>query len=186
MSAPHLRNPGDDALRQEWDTVVDNELRLNREAAARVVEALNADLSGLYILFNQLRKHYWTLEGREVRPVVEFLEDAADRLSEATDEIAIRVHALGGVPVNGPMGIRQHAPMTIEGADVYALRPSLEHDLEAYATLVAQLRDHVALAHELGDETTVEILRGHLRTIETDAHDVEKFLADDTLVRTDE
>ncbi|GGM62175.1 DNA-binding ferritin-like protein [Halarchaeum rubridurum] len=186
MSAPHLRNPGADALRQEWDTVVDNELRLDRDAAARVVEALNADLSGLYILFNQLRKHYWTLEGREVRPVVEFLEDAADRLSEATDEIAIRVHALGGVPVNGPMGIRQHAPMGIEAADVYALRPSLENDLEAYAVLVAQLREHVALAQELGDETTVEILRGHLRTIEEDAHDVEKFLADDTLVRTDE
>ncbi|GAD51599.1 non-specific DNA-binding protein Dps / iron-binding ferritin-like antioxidant protein / ferroxidase [Halarchaeum acidiphilum MH1-52-1] len=186
MSAPHLRNPGEDALRREWDTVGDNELRLDRADAARVVEALNADLSGLYILFNQLRKHYWTMEGAEVRPVIEFLEDAADRLSEATDEIAIRVHALGGVPVNGPMGIRQHAPMRIEGADVYALRPSIRNDLEAYAILVAQMREHVELAQDVGDETTVEILREHLRTIEEDAHDVEKLLADDTLVRAEE
>ncbi|QLC35024.1 DNA starvation/stationary phase protection protein (plasmid) [Halarchaeum sp. CBA1220] len=185
MSAPHLRNPGEDALRREWGTVGGNDLRIDPAAAERLVEALNADLAGLYILFNQVRKHYWTLEGAEVGPVVEFLEGAADRLAEMTDDLAIRVHALGGVPVNGPMGFRQHTPIGIEAGDVYSLRDSLANDLEGYATLAAQMREHVELAAELGDEATLELVRGHLRTVEVDAHDVEKMLADDTLVRRD-
>ncbi|WP_435101570.1 DNA starvation/stationary phase protection protein DpsA [Halarchaeum sp. P4] len=185
MSAPHLRNPGEDVRRREWGTVGENDLRIPREAAEGMVEALNDDLSGLYILFNQVRKHYWTLEGREVGPVIEFLKDAADRLAEATDELAIRVHALGGVPVNGPMGIRQHAPLRIEAGDVYSLRDSLSNDLDGYATLAAQMRDHVELAADLGDEATLELVREHLRTVEEDAHAIEKMLADDTLVRQD-
>ncbi|GGL56173.1 DNA starvation/stationary phase protection protein DpsA [Halocalculus aciditolerans] len=185
MSAPHLHNPGEEALRREWGSVEGNALRIDRERAERLVEALNADLSGLYILFNQVRKHYWTMEGREVGPVVEFLKDAADRLAEMTDGLAIRVHALGGVPVNGPMGIRQHAPFGIEAGDVYDVRSSLSNDLDGYATLAASMREHVALADDLGDEATLELVREHLRTIEADAHVLERMLADDTLVRTE-
>ncbi|GAA0658305.1 DNA starvation/stationary phase protection protein DpsA [Salarchaeum japonicum] len=183
MSAPHLRHPGEDALRQEWGTVGENALRLDTAATERLVDALNDDLSGLYILFNQLRKQYWTLRGRDVGQVVEFLEDAADRLAELTDELAIRVVALGGVPVNGPKGIREHAPLRIEAGDVYDLRSSLSNDLDGYATLAVQFRDHITLADDLGDEATSDVLRDHIETIEADAHDIEKFLADDTLVR---
>jgi len=184
MSAPHLRHPGEDALRQEWGTVGENALRLDTATTEELVAALNRDLSGLYILFNQLRKQYWTLSGRDVGQVVEFLEDAADRLAEMTDELAIRVVALGGVPVNGPKGIREHAPLRIEAGDVYDLRSSLSNDLDGYATLAVQFRDHITLADELGDNGTSDVLRDHIETIEADAHDLEKFLADDTLVRT--
>mgnify|MGYP000159196189 CR=1 FL=1 len=181
-SAPHLRRPDDEHVRREWGTVGENSLRIDPEKAERLVGAMNRDLSGLYIVFNQLRKHYWTLEGAESGEVIDFLQDAADRLSDATDDIALRVHALGGVPVNGPMGIRQHAPLRIEAGDVYDIRSALANDLNGYATLAVSLREHVSLATELGDETTVELLRGHLRTIEEDAHTLERYLADDSLV----
>ncbi|MXV61889.1 DNA starvation/stationary phase protection protein [Natronorubrum sp. JWXQ-INN-674] len=181
-STPHLRKPDPDHLRQQWDTVRGNELRLERETAKRIVEALNAELSGLYILFNQVRKHYWLVEGAESNDVGDFLEGAADRLTGMTDALAIRVHALGGVPVCGPMGVRQHAPIEIEDSHHYDVRSSLERDLDGYATLAVQMRDHVELVDQLGDETTGELLREHLTTIEADAHTIEKYLADDTLV----
>jgi starvation-inducible DNA-binding protein len=180
---PHLRKPDADQIRQEWDTVEENELRLDRRAAEQIVEALNAELSGLYILFNQVRKHYWMVEGAESNSVGAFLEDAADRLSEMTDDFAIRVHALGGVPVCGPMGIRQHAPIYIEAPHHYDVRSSLDRDLDGYATLAVQMREHIELAERLGDKTTGELLREHLKTLEEDAHGLEKNLADDTLVR---
>ncbi len=184
-SKPHLRRPDDTHVRREWGTVSENELRLDPEATRRLVTALNDDLSGLYILFNQVRKHHWTVEGAESGQVVDFLEAAADRLSEITDDIAIRVHALGGVPVCGPMGMRQHAPLDIEAAHLYDVRTALSNDLDGYATLAVRFRDHVDLAGTVGDEATVELLRGHLRTIEEDAHTIERYLADDTLVRRD-
>ncbi|MFB6303661.1 MAG: DNA starvation/stationary phase protection protein DpsA [Haloferacaceae archaeon] len=180
---PHLRKPDSAHLHREWDTVGTNELRIERESAARIVEALNAELSGLYILFNQVRKHYWLVEGVESADVGEFLRAAADRLTEMTDDFAIRVHALGGVPVCGPMGIRQHAPVYIEAPHHYDVRSSLERDLDSYATLAVQMRDHVELVDRLGDETTGELLRRHLRTLEADAHTLERYLGDDTLVR---
>lgn len=180
---PHLRKPDPEHVRREWGTVGENDLRLNRDAAAEIVAGLNADLSGQYILFNQVRKHSWLVEGAESNDVRDFLSDAADRLSEMTDELAIRVHALGGVPVCGPMGIRQHAPMYIEAPHQYDVRSSLQRDLDGYATLVVQLREHIELAEGLNDEATSEMLREHLETIEDDAHVLEHYLEDDTLVR---
>lgn len=181
MSESHLRRPPDSELRREWGEVGENEIRLDQSAAAQVIDALNRSLSGLYILFNQLRKHHWTLEGAESHQVEERLEAQADRLSDLTDELAIRVHALGGVPVNGPMGIRKHAPMHIEAGDVYSLRDSLENDLDSYATLAVVFRDAIETALDVGDQRTVETLHEGLLTIEQDAHTLERYLADDSL-----
>lgn len=181
MSVPHLRRPADAELRREWGAVDENELRLDRDVAAQVIEDVNRCLSGLYILFNQLRKHYWTVEGAESQQIEERLEAQADRISDLTDDLAIRVHALGGVPVNGPMGIREHAPMHIEAGDVYSLRDALANDLDGYATLAVVFREAIETALEVGDERTVETLQEGLLTIEQDAHAVERYLADDSL-----
>lgn len=180
---PHLRKPDAEHRRRKWDTVGENDLRIDRASAERIVEALNSELSGLYIVFNQVRKHYWLVEGAESHDVSDFLEDAADRLTEFTDDLAIRVHALGGVPVCGPMGIRQHAPVYIEAPHHYDVRSSLDRDLDGYATLAVQIRDHIELVERLDDKTTGELLREHLRTLEEDANTLERYLADDTLVQ---
>jgi len=180
---PHLRKPDPEHVRREWDTVEGNDLRIDRATAEATVEALNSELSGLYILFNQVRKHYWLVEGAELGDVGAFLEDAADRLTGITDDLAIRVHALGGVPVCGPMGIRQHAPLYIEAPHHYDLRSSLDRDLDGYATLAVQMRDHIERVEREGDKTTGELLREQLKTLEEDAHTLERYLDDDTLVQ---
>lgn len=182
-SKPHLRKPDSAHLRQEWNSVVETDLRIERSVAERIVNALNAELSGLYILFNQVRKHYWLVEGAELNDLGGFLEDAADRLAETTDRLAIRVHALGGVPVCGPMGIRQHAPIYIEDEHWYDVRSSLGRDLDGYATLAALLREHIELVGRTNDAATSELLRNRLKTLEADAHVIERYLADETLVR---
>lgn len=184
-NSPHLRKPDSSHVRQEWDTIGNNALRLEQDVTEQLVTALNSEVSGLFILFNQVRKHYWLVEGAESHPISEFLADAADRLTELTDDIAIRIHALGGVPACGPMGIRQHAPMYIEAANFYDIRSSLERDLDGYATLVVLFREHIELAEQLGDTTTGELLRNHLEILEQDAHILHKYLADDALVLRD-
>ena len=72
--------------------------------------------------------------------------------------------------------------MTPEGEDVYTIRASLENDLDLYGDIIESLRDHVELAQNLGDHATAEILREILVQVEEDAHHVEHYLENDTLV----
>ncbi|WP_135363396.1 DNA starvation/stationary phase protection protein DpsA [Halosimplex halophilum] len=167
---------------QEAGTVEENELRLERGKAEQIVEALNADLASTYMLYHQLKKHHWNVEGAEFRDLHLFLGEAADHAEEAADEIAERLQALGGTPVASPTNIAETAPVAFEGDDVYDIRTSLENDLVMYGDNIESLREHVELATDLGDHATAEILREILVQTEEDAHHIEHYLEDDTLV----
>jgi len=167
---------------QEFGTVDENELRLEKEKAEQVIDALNTDLAATYVLYHQLRKHHWNVEGAEFRDLHLFLGDAAENAEAAADEIAERAQALGGTPVAGGKALEEHAPVEPEHEDVYDIRTSLENDLEMYGDIIESLRDHVELATNLGDHATAEILRQILVEVEEDAHHVEHYLEDDTLV----
>jgi len=167
---------------QEFGTVEDNELRLETEKAEQIIDALNTDLAASYVLYHQLRKHHWNVEGAEFRDLHLFLGDAAENADMAADEIAERAQALGGTPVASMKSLQEHAPVEPEDEDVYDIRTSLENDLEMYGDIIESLRDHIELATNLGDHATTEILRQILVDVEEDAHHIEHYLEADTLV----
>ena len=170
-------------LQQQFGTVEENALRLDVNKSEQIVDALNADLAASYVLYHQLKKHHWNVEGAEFRDLHLFLGDAADHAEEAADVLAERAQALGGVPISTPADLQQHAPVVPEDENVYDIRTSLANDLEIYGVIIESLRDHVELATNLGDHATAEILREILVEVEEDAHHIEHYLEDDTLVR---
>jgi DNA-binding ferritin-like protein len=167
----------------EAGTVEENNLRLDTEKAEQVRDALTPALAATYVLYHQLRKHHWNVEGAEYRDLHLFLGNAAESAEEAADEIAERVQAIGGVPVSGPAAMEEHAPVEFEGEDVYDIRSSLENDLEMYGDLIETVRDHVELAENLGDHATGQMLREQLVDLEEFAHTIDHFLGDDSLKR---
>ena len=167
---------------QEFGTVDDNELRLEQGKAEQIIDALNTDLASTYMLYHQLKKHHWNVEGAEFRDLHLFLGDAAMEAEEAADIIAERLQALGGTPVSNPVNQAETAIVEFEGDDVYDIRTSLENDLEMYGDIIESLREHVELATDLGDHATAELLREILVQTEEDAHHIEHYLEDDTLV----
>jgi len=167
---------------QPFGTVEENSLRLDADKAEQVIDALNTDLAATYVLYHQLKKHHWNVEGAEFLELHEYLGEAAGRAEEAADIIAERAQALGGTPVAGGKALEEHAPVEPEGEDVYDIRTSLENDLELYGEIIESLRDHVALTTNLGDHATAQLLREILVEVEEDAHHLEHYLADDTLV----
>ena len=169
-------------VRQEAGTVEDNELRLETAKAEQVVEALNTDLAATYVLYHQLKKHHWNVEGAEFRDIHVFLGDAAGNAEEAADELAERLQAIGGTPIANGKRLEEHAPVEPEGEDVYDIRTSLENDLDIYGDIIESLRDHVELATNLGDHATAQLLREILVEVEEDAHHIDHYLEDDTLV----
>jgi starvation-inducible DNA-binding protein len=170
-------------VNQEFGTVDESDaLRLEEEKAEQVIDALNADLADAFVLYHQLRKHHWNVEGAEFRDLHIFLGEAAENVEAAADEIAERAQALGGTPVAGMGNLQEFATVEAEGEDVYDIRTSLEHDMEMYGDIIESLRDHVELAENLGDHATAQIIREILVETEDDAHHIEHYLEDDTLV----
>jgi len=167
---------------REFGTVEENDLRLDAEKSEQVIDALNQDLADTYVLYHQVKKHHWNVEGAEFRDIHLFLGEAAEHLEEGADELAERAQALGGTPISGPAAQEEHASIEYEGQDVYDIRTSLEHDLEMYGDVIESARDHIELAENLGDHATAQILREMLVQVEEDAHHIEHYLADDTLV----
>ena len=166
---------------QQAGTVEPNSVRLDAEKAERVVEALNADLAATAVLYHQLRKHHWTVEGPQYRELHRFLGEAAEDAEESADVLAERVQALGGVPVNGPAALERHSPVPFEGEDVYDVRTSLANDLEAYGDIIESVSSHIELVESLGDHATGELLREQLVELEAYAHEIDAFLANDSL-----
>ncbi|MFW6435877.1 MAG: DNA starvation/stationary phase protection protein DpsA, partial [Halovenus sp.] len=117
-------------VRQQFGTVEESEaLRLDEEKAEQIVDALNTDLANSYVLYHQLKKHHWNVEGAEFRDLHLFLQEAYENLEEGADEIAERAQAIGGVPVAGPANQEDHATIEFEGEDVYDIRTSLANDM---------------------------------------------------------
>ncbi|GAB7017599.1 DNA starvation/stationary phase protection protein DpsA [Halostagnicola bangensis] len=169
-------------VRQQADHVEENELRLDREKAEQVVDALNTELANAYVLYHQLKKHHWVVEGAEFLELHVFLEEAYEHAEEGADLIAERAQALGGVPVSGPTNLEERATVEFEGEDVYDVRTMFQNDLEIYGDIIESMRDSIELAENLGDYASAEILREILVEVEDDAHHFEHYLEDDTLV----
>ncbi len=170
-------------VQQEFGTVEESEaLRLDEGKAEQIVDALNTELADTYTLYHQLKKHHWNVEGAEFRDLHLFLGDAAENAEEAADELAERAQALGGTPVAGMEAMQEHATVEPEDEDVYGIRDSLEADLEVYGDMIETMRDHVDLAQNLGDHATAHIIREILVEVEEDAHHIEHYLEDDSLV----
>jgi DNA-binding ferritin-like protein len=180
-----VREPETGERRQRWGTVAENALRIDPADAEVIVDALSVDHAGSFNLFYLLRKHYWTAEGAEHEAVADFLGAAYERLRGANDDLAVRIVQLGGIPPSTPPTIQERAEVHLEAEDLYDLRASLSGDLEGYATLIAGVREHVALAAERADPGTAELLRDLLEELEADARGIERLLEDDTLVRTE-
>lgn len=170
------------SVRQDAGTVEGNALRLDEQKSEQIIEALNADLADSYVLYHQLHKHHWNVEGAEFRDIHVFLQEAYETIEMAADEVAERVQAIGGVPHAGMPALVEASTIDAEDEDVYDIRTSLSNDLEMYGDVIESYRSHIELAEGLGDYATAEMLREQLEDLEEHAHEIDHYLEDDTLV----
>jgi len=167
---------------QKAGTVEENALRIDQKKAEEIVDALNTDLADAYVLYHQLHKHHWNVEGAEFRDIHVFLQEVYEDVEEAADEVAERLQALGGVPHASMTTLAEHATVEPEDEDVYDIRTSLSNDLEMMGEMIESYRQHIQLAENLGDYATGHMLREQLETLEEHTHHIEHYLEDDTLV----
>ncbi|HET7323533.1 MAG TPA: ferritin-like domain-containing protein, partial [Halococcus sp.] len=82
------------SVRQEFGTVEESPaLRIEEDRAEQIIDALNADLASSYVLYHQLKKHHWNVEGAEFLELHRFLEEAYEDVELHADVIAERAQA---------------------------------------------------------------------------------------------
>lgn len=173
------------SVRKPAGSVHENPVHLETETVEEIIEVLSTDLANLYVLYHQLHKHHWNVEGAEHLGIHRWLQEAYEDIEAAADEVAERIQSIGGVPPASMTALSDRATLEAEDEDVYDIRTSLENDLELYGELIQQYRTHIELVDELGDYATGEILRDQLVELEDHAHVIHHWLEDDTLVRQD-
>jgi DNA-binding ferritin-like protein len=166
---------------QEAGTVEENPIRLDQDKAEQIIDALNTDLADAYVLYHQLHKHHWNVEGAEHLGIHKFLQEAYEDVEHAADEIAERIQAIGGVPHASMATLSETATVEPEDEDVYDIRTSFENDLEMYGDIIESYREHIELAENLGDPATGEMLRQQLLDLEEHVHVIDHYLAEDSL-----
>ena len=171
-------------VRKEAGSVHENPLRIDREKAEQLIDALNTDLADAYVLYHQLHKHHWNVEGAEHLGIHRFLQEAYEDVEHAADELAERVQTLGGVPHASMTALSEAATVEPEDEDVYDIRTSFENDVEMYGDVIESYREHIELAEGLGDYGTAEMLREQLEDLEEHVHVMDHYLEDDTLVQS--
>ncbi|WP_336361506.1 DNA starvation/stationary phase protection protein DpsA [Haladaptatus sp. ZSTT2] len=169
-------------IRQKAGTVESNPVRLDQDKAAQIIDALNSDLADAYVLYHQLHKHHWNVEGAEHLNIHRFLQEAYEEVELAADAIAERAQAIGGVPHASMQALSEAATVEPEDEDVYDIRTSLANDLEMYGDIIESYREHIELAERLGDYATAHMLREQIEDVEEHAHVIAHYLEDDTLV----
>ncbi|HEX6290997.1 MAG TPA: DNA starvation/stationary phase protection protein DpsA [Herpetosiphonaceae bacterium] len=168
-------------IRQQPNEIIDNPLRLNRDTAQQLIEALNSDVASLFVLFHQYQKHHWVAEGPQFRDIHLMLEEHYTATQIQADAFAERIVTLGGVPVSGPTAQLKRGYIAEEPEGILDLRQMLSNDLKANQQILIRLREHIKLARDLGDYGTEQMLKRHLREQEFRTQDIMHLLEHETL-----
>jgi len=87
-------------------------LRIPEDKAEQLVDALNTDLAATYVLYHQVKKHHWLVEGAEFRDITSTSVRSLQTSKRDADVLAERAQALGGVPLSGGANYEEHAPIS--------------------------------------------------------------------------
>ena len=168
-------------IRQQPNEVIENSIKLNRDTTQQLIEALNRDVASLFVLFHQYQKHHWVAEGPQFRDIHLMLEEHYTATQIEADAFAERIVTLGGVPVSSATAQLQRGYIAEEPEGILDLRQMLSNDLKANQQILVKLREHIKLAHDLGDYGTEQLLKRHLREQEVRTQDIMHMLEHETL-----
>lgn len=175
----HAQNSPD--IRQQPNEVIDNSIKLGRDTAQQMIEALNTDVASLFVLFHQYQKHHWVAEGPSFRDIHLLLEEHYTATQQQADAFAERIVTLGGVPVSGATAQLKRGYISEEPEGILDLRQMLSNDLQANQQILVKLREHIKLALELGDYGSERLIKRHLREQELRTQDIMHLLEHETL-----
>ncbi|MBR8704244.1 DNA protection during starvation protein [Porphyromonas levii] len=134
---------------------------LKKENAEKMVKALNNYLANLHVYYSNLRGYHWHVEGIHFFGMHSKLEELYNEAFSQIDEVAERILMLDGTPVRMFSDITALATLKEVGVTTDATA-IVKDVLATIKSLIAQERELLALADELDDTTTDDLITGFL------------------------
>ena len=120
--------------------------------------ALNTLLADVFCLYIKTKNFHWHMSGPHFRDYHLLLDDHADQLFGATDEIAERVRKLGGTTIRSIGHIARLQRITDNDADYVTPGDMLSELHENEKALVLSMRSVHTLCDDAGDVATASLL----------------------------
>lgn len=168
-------------MTQAVGTVEANPIRLGKETSEEMVKALDMHLSAMVELFHQYYKHHWLVKGPQFRELHLFFEKNYREVQEDFDKVAERITMLGGIPSTSMQRQDSQSFISPEDEGDHPIRQMVRKDMEDEGMLAEKLRESIQHAIDLKDFGTEHLLKKVLYAVENRAHELDHFLANDTL-----
>lgn len=168
-------------MKQPPHEVERNPVGLPTATASKVCGKLDELTSSLSVQYHQYLKRHWLVEGPEHRDLHAFFEKNYREVQEEFDTFAERMTTLGSVPASGLRAQQSKAFLEPEDEGSFPIRDMMGRDLENEQALIGHLRNAIKLCSELRDYASETLLKQALVRAEERAHELDHYLAKDTL-----
>lgn len=147
-----------------------------RENLKKIVNLLNDNLADEYVLLTKTKKYHWNIVDPRFNDLHKFFDEQYELLSEAVDEIAERVRAMGGMTKAtlkefiGSSQIEEEPGITPSGDGM------LRNLLTAHESVIKSIRKNIEECQHLEDEGTANFLTDKMEQHEKMAWMLRSFL----------
>ncbi|MCU0552630.1 MAG: DNA starvation/stationary phase protection protein [Leptolyngbya sp. Prado105] len=147
-----------------------------------VIELLNRDIADSYLLLIKTKKYHWDVVGSQFRSLHKLWEEQYEALTEAIDQYAERVRALGGYPVGTAQGFLDLAELEEHPGQVPLATDMVSRLVLDHESVIRNLREQVdRCSDEFHDEGTADFLTGLMEQHEEMAWMLRSFIQGEEL-----
>lgn len=141
---------------------------LAESVRTQMVELLNSCLADIADLQTHAKHAHWNVKGPQFLSLHDLFEQLASRLQVNGDDVAERITALGGVAHGTTRQIAATSNLPQYDLDAVAGEEHIRALAKRLALVGAHVRAGVAIAHQLGDEATADLLTEIVRQADKD------------------
>ena len=131
---------------------------LKPDAVRDIAGALNALLADVFALYLKTKNFHWHVSGPHFRDYHLLLDDHADQIFAATDDIAERVRKIGGMTLRSIGHVSRLKRLLDNDADYVTPMDMLAELRDDNRQLTASMRETHDLCDEYGDVATASLL----------------------------
>ena len=131
----------------------------------KLYKVLNKQVANLSVFFTKLHHYHWYVEGPQFYQLHEKFEGLYDEMNELYDEFAERLLMIGGKPLSNMKAYLETTSLK-EASGKEDAMDMVKHILDDIKLIHAELKEVLAVAQDLGDEVTADLVIGTMASFE--------------------